>query len=77
MRKENYACIITKHFGSNSDEIVTERYDKSTGATTEVVEPLSKYATHPTGYRHQLELLGYVRIKETGGAFNGIYGSTE
>ncbi|PXX75320.1 hypothetical protein DES51_111148, partial [Dielma fastidiosa] len=32
MRKENYACIITKHFGSNSDEIVTERYDKSTGA---------------------------------------------
>lgn len=59
MRKENYSCIITKHFGSNSDEIVTERYDKRTGVTTEVVEPLSKYAMHPTGYRHQLELQGY------------------
>lgn len=63
MRKVNYHCIITKHFGSNTDEIVTTRYDKRTGTTTEVVEPLSKYATHPTGYRHQLELLGYVRVK--------------
>ena len=77
MRKVNYHCIITKHFGSNSDEIATARYDKRTGATTEVVEPLSKYAAHPTGYKHQLELLGYVRIKETGGAFNGICGTTE
>lgn len=77
MRKENYACIITKHFGSNSDEIVSERYDKRTGATTEIIEPLSKYATHPTGYRHQLELQGYERIKETGGAINGICGTTE
>ena len=63
MRKENYAAIITKHFGSNSDEIVTTRYDKRTGATTEVVEPLSKYATHSTGYKNQLELLGYEVIK--------------
>lgn len=63
MRKINYHCIITKHFGSNTDEIVTTRYDKRTGATTEVVEPLSKYATHPTGYKHQLELLGYEVVK--------------
>lgn len=63
MRKVNYHCIITKHFGSNTDEIVTTRYDKRTGATTEVVEPLSKYATHPTGYKHQLELLGFEAVK--------------
>lgn len=65
MRKVNYHCIITKHFGSNSDEIVTERYDKRTGVTTEVVEPLRKYATHPTGYKHQLESLGYEAMHET------------
>lgn len=59
MRKENYAAIITKHFGSNTDEIVTTRYDKRTGATTEIVEPLRKYATHPTGYKNQLESQGY------------------
>lgn len=59
MRKENYAAIITKHFGSNTDEIVTTRYDKRTGVTTEIIEPLSKYATHATGYKNQLELQGY------------------
>lgn len=63
MRKVNYHCIITKHFGSNTDEIVTTRYDKHTGTTTEIVEPLRKYATHPTGYRHQLELLGFKEVK--------------
>lgn len=63
MRKVNYHCIITKHFGSNTDEIVTTRYDILTGVTTEVVEPLSKYAMHPTGYKHQLELQGYEVIK--------------
>ena len=59
MRKVNYYCIITKHFGSNSDEIVTTRFDNRTHTITETVEPLSRYATHPTGYRHQLELQEY------------------
>lgn len=63
MREVNYHCIITKHFGSNTDEIVTTRFDNRTHAITEIVEPLSKYATHPTGYRHQLELLGFKEVK--------------
>lgn len=55
--------IITKHFGSNSDEIVTTRFDNRTHTIIETVEPLSKYATHPTGYRHQLEAQGFKEVK--------------
>lgn len=76
MRKENYSCIITKHFGSNTDEIVTTRYDKRTGVTTEVVEPLRKYATHPTGYKNQLLDQGYKLVKMRGGQYD-VFGTIE
>ena len=59
MSKETATHVVTKHFGSFTDEIVTAKRNKRTGEITEVVEPLNKYSQHPTGYRHQLELQGF------------------
>ncbi len=44
MSKETATHIIIKHFGSFTDEIVTAKRNKRTGAITEVVEPLNKYS---------------------------------
>lgn len=63
MRKEADGLVITKHFGSSTDEIVTLIENEKSGYVKEIVEPLRKYSQHPTGYKNQLELLGFEAVK--------------
>lgn len=66
MRKEKDGLVITKHFGSTSEEIVTLVENKKSGYVKEIVEPLKKYSQHPTGYKNQLLEQGFELVKVGG-----------
>ena len=77
MRKETEATVTTIKFCDFYTPVRIEQLNKRSGYLRIQQKLITAFAQSPTGYKHQLELLGYVRIKETGGAFNGICGTTE
>lgn len=64
MRKETASQIITVRFTNFYERVVTETYNKKKNYTSYKYEQLLNRATSSIGLKHQLELLGYVEVKE-------------